>query len=152
MDFAFLCNMNYPIVKISCSQKLMFLLTTLKDLVNLRLRGKCKTELKNVFFYNFSIVTTWYMPVLVALMIPWNRIQNQSLCSLRLISAFFQVNLWVLWVYAPSGHNTRKQLTRVNFFEGQQQYIKTKVNKMSGGSKHKDFVDAILIVPCQNSW
>ena len=23
---------------------------------------------------------------------------------------------------------------------------------MSGGSKHKDFVDAILIVPCQNSW
>ena len=49
MDFAFLCNMNYPIVKISCSQKLMFLLTTLKDLVNLRLRGKCKTELKNVF-------------------------------------------------------------------------------------------------------
>ena len=55
MDFAFRCNMNYPIVKISCSPKLMFLLTTLKDLVNLRFRGKCKTELKNVF----SMIFQW---------------------------------------------------------------------------------------------
>ena len=75
----------------------------------------------------------------------------------------------VLCVYAPSGYSTSEQLARGYFFEGLQNYMKNKskgnenkiilgdinctMNKMDrdGEIKHKDFIDAVLIMPCQNS-
>ena len=85
---------------------------------------------------------------------------------------FFEVTLSndrVLCVYVPSGYSTREQLARGRFFEGLQNYMENKnegnenkiilgdfnctMDKMDrdGENKTQDFIDAVPIIPCQNS-
>ena len=59
-------------------------------------------------------------------------IQKGGLCSLRLLPL-----MTVLWVYAPSGHSTRKQLARGRFFEGIQNYMENK----NEGNENKIILD-----------
>ena len=44
-----------------------------KNLPNLHYKKKCKAELRNFFFSEFSMVTAWYMSILVASEIFWNK-------------------------------------------------------------------------------
>ena len=44
------------------------------DLLNLYYKKKYEAKLRNIFFSEFPMVTAWYMTILVALEIPWNRI------------------------------------------------------------------------------
>ena len=50
----------------------MFLLTVLKDLLNLHYKKRCEAELRNFFLSEFPMVTTSYMSTLVASEIPLN--------------------------------------------------------------------------------
>ena len=51
----------------------MFLTNIQKDSLNLHYKKQCETEVKN-FLTDFSILTTCYMPMLIATEIPWSRI------------------------------------------------------------------------------
>ena len=76
----------------------------------------------------------------------------------------------VLCVYAPPGYSTREQLDRRHFFEGLQNYNMENKNKGNKNKKklktlivlwikwtgmvkikHKDFIGAAPVMPCQNS-
>ena len=75
------------------------------------------------------------------------------------------VSLKVNPSYAPSGHNTMEQLAKGHFFERLQNYMENKSggneNKILLGyfncikgmvkTKHKEFINVVPIIPCQNS-
>ena len=76
MNLSFLLYMNFHFVRgcfynnLAFFQRNLCLLNILKDLLNLHYKGKYETELRNFFFTDFSMVTPWYRPMLVASKIP----------------------------------------------------------------------------------
>ena len=59
------------------------LYVTFLDLLNLHYKQKCETELRNFFLSSFSMVTAWYMPIVVTSKIHWSRIWHLNFAQIK---------------------------------------------------------------------